>query len=514
MADAWQTFPIEFRGGLVTNLSPLQQGLNAPGSATILQNYEPSVEGGYRRLAGFIKADDNQLSGSGVIRGLLRYKTNIYAARGTTLYKSAGSGWTSVSTSLGGTGKVRFAKYNFDGNEKFIVVDGLNKPFTYDNSTFTSLTKAPSAVEGADFVTVFKNAIFIANGTKLVYTEGYADLDSQQKDSGVSSLFNLAEGAGDIDVGGVITDLIVFREQLIIFTQDSIKRLVGNSFSDFVLQPISDDLGAIETDTAQEVGGDIMFLGPDGLRLLGATEKIGDFGLSVVSKSIQSEITNVVSNSNSFSSLVIREKSQYRIFGFDENISSESALGILGTQLLESSQMAWAETRGIKAYVTYSEYDGGEEFIYFANNDGYVYRLERGRQFDGTNIVSSFRTPYIAFQDPRVRKTFYKLFLYTDPTGSVQADVSLKLDFDRQNTGLIQPNSITFSNVTDDLFTYGSITSKFGTATYSDASLETTFETQLIGSGFTAALQVDSNDNIPPFTLDAVTIEYTTNDRR
>lgn len=514
MADSWQTYSIEFRGGLTTNLSPLQQGLNAPGTATILQNYEPSVEGGYRRLTGFVKADNNQLAGSGLIRGLLRYKSSLYAARGTTLYKSTGSGWTSISTSLSGTGKVRFAKYNFDGNEKFIVVDGVNKPFTYDNTTFTSLTKAPSAVEGADFVTLFKNAIFIANGTKLVYTEPYADLDAQQKDVSVLSLFTVANGAGDIDVGGIITDLIVFREQLIIFTQDNIKRLVGNSIADFVLQPISDDLGAIEPDTAQEVGGDIMFLGPDGLRLLGATEKIGDFGLSATSKSIQSELTNIVSNSTSFSSLVIREKSQYRLLGYNENISTESALGILGTQLLDGSQMAWAETRGIKAYVTYSEYDGSEEFTYFANSEGYVYRLEVGRQFDGSNIVSTFRTPFIPFQDPRVRKTFYKLFLYTDPTGSVQADVSLKLDFDRQNTGLIQPNSITLSNVTDDLFIYGNIAHVFGTATYSDASADNTFETQLIGSGFTAAIQIDSNDNVPPFTLDAVTIEYVTNDRR
>jgi len=38
MADAWQTYPVEFKGGLVSNLSPLQQGANLPGSATVLQN--------------------------------------------------------------------------------------------------------------------------------------------------------------------------------------------------------------------------------------------------------------------------------------------------------------------------------------------------------------------------------------------------------------------------------------------------------------------------------------------
>ena len=38
MADAWKTYPIEFSGGLISNLSPLQQGINAPGSARTLRN--------------------------------------------------------------------------------------------------------------------------------------------------------------------------------------------------------------------------------------------------------------------------------------------------------------------------------------------------------------------------------------------------------------------------------------------------------------------------------------------
>ena len=30
MADGWQTYPFEFRGGLISNLSPLQHGTQAP----------------------------------------------------------------------------------------------------------------------------------------------------------------------------------------------------------------------------------------------------------------------------------------------------------------------------------------------------------------------------------------------------------------------------------------------------------------------------------------------------
>ena len=54
--------------------------------------------------------------------------------------------------------------------------------------------------------------------------------------------------------------MIVFREQLIIFTQDSIKRLTGNTSSDFQLQPITDKIGCINADSVQEYGGDVIYL--------------------------------------------------------------------------------------------------------------------------------------------------------------------------------------------------------------------------------------------------------------
>ena len=59
-----------------------------------------------------------------------------------------------------------------------------------------------------------------------------------------------------------------------------------------------------------------MFLGPDGLRLLSATDRLGDFGLGVVSKTIQKEVTDFITANTSFTSVVIREKSQYRILGY------------------------------------------------------------------------------------------------------------------------------------------------------------------------------------------------------
>ena len=725
MPTTRQTFPIEFRGGLITNMSPLQQGINMPGSARILKNFEPSVEGGYRRILGYTKYDSDIIPpyGAPVVRGdsqtgttlnignirkspeegdtfklihatanvnglvsdstavvldgnsgtitvgmtvtgtgidgtvtvatvtdqnnivlssaqtltddtaltfsetytiaagtvtfndtnntadlsltssLLTSPSNgdslefltttskylalgcgvftdtVIVARNESLYKTSGSGYelinipsygtvlvngasqtgsslivdgldatpqigdvfkiagvdliytitatptvtsggatiaiapaldsspadnaaiTFLSTSREVAGKTRFSRYNFSGTEKIAIVDGTNVPALYDKTTFTALNDAPSDVSGAKFVTNFKNQLFFAKDNVVTFTAPYTDND-----------FTAANGSGTISVGADVTGMIVFRQQLIIFTESSILQIVGNTIADFALQPITLDIGCVDTDTIQEVGGDVMFLAPDGLRLLSGTDRIGDFGLGVVSKGIQKEVTDFVTANTSFASVVIRGKSQYRILGYNTNIAQETAQGILGTQTAGQGGegMAWADLRGIRAYVADSRFFQSAETVVFANDDGYLYQMEQGNSFDGNNIESSFATPFMPINDPRLRKTFYKMFLYTDPQGSVSFDMSLKLDFDQKDS--IQPTKINFDNNTGQVAFYGQAT--YGsTAVYSNKLL-TLFETQVIGSGFVVSLQYTTDSTDPPFSLDAITLEYGTNTRR
>ena len=407
---------------------------------------------------------------------------------------------TFLSTSRESAGKTRFSKYNYDGTDKVAIVDGTNPPALYDKSTFTALNDAPSEVLGADFVVNFKNHLFFGKDNLLTFTAPYTDND-----------FISANGSGVISVGADITGLVVFRQQLIIFTNSSIFQLTGNTIADFALQSVTLDIGCPNTDTIQEVGGDVMFLGPDGLRLLSATDRIGDFGLAVVSKGIQKEVTDFIAANTSFASVVIREKSQYRILGYNTNISATSAQGILGTQFAGQGGdgMSWSDLRGIRAYVADSKLNENTETIVFAHDDGYLYQMEQGSSFDGGNISSSFSTPYLPINDPRVRKTFYKMFLYTDPQGSVTFNSSLKLDFDQKDS--IQPPQISINNSTGSVAFYGAGT--FGTATFG-TKLLSVFETQIIGSGFVVSLQFTSDSTDPPYSLDAITLEYGTNTRR
>lgn len=656
MADAWQTYAFEFKGGLISNLSPLQHGINAPGSARLLKNFEPSVDGGYKRIEGFSKYDtatvppygfpkvhgsgqtgttliignifitpevndtftiagvtgtysinnvsyDNtnkratltlstSLASSpadlaaitfaahtGLIKGVAAWESSVIALRNNSLYKSTGSGWTKINVpsygtvlvnGAGQTGsslvmdgltdnpkvgdtftisgvekvytvlttatvtsggatlsispalasspadnaavtwltsnyseseKLRTSKYRISTTSKIVGVDGVNYPFIYDGSTYTVLD-ATTDLLGVSFAAFHKNHLVFAKGDKIIFSSPYTDTD-----------FNAANGSGIISIGGAITGIIVFREALIIFTEKSISQITGNTSADFVLQSITRNVGCVASDTIQEIGGDIMFLGPEGLRLLGATDRTGDFNLGVVSKVIQQEATDLILASSSFSSVVIKQKSQYRIFGYNSSVTPSSSKGILGTQMTadNTASIAWAETTGIKSYVADSDYKNQTETIVFAHTDGYVYRMESGSSFDGTNIIASFATPYVPINDPRVRKTFYKLFLYTDPLGSVTTSVNLKLDFD--DVGSIQPETITLSNTTGSVGFYGTSTAKYGTTVYGDR-LKRLFQTQVVGSAFSVSLQFVSNSADPPFSVDAATLEYSTHDRR
>ena len=529
MPESLETFPIEFKGGLLTNLSPLQQGINAPGSARQLRNFEPSIEGGYKRVLGFDKYDSTEIPNTaGLVRGLFYYGGKVLAVRNNTvggegeLYESSGTGaWTRKSTNsirfASGTGKVRFAKFNFDGTERVVIVDGLNTPFFYDGTSLTKPTLT-DAQEGANFVTIFKNHIFLAKDTSIITSAPllYADANG----------WSPANNAQEQQYNDEITGMIAFRDQLYIFSKTAINKLSGSTWSDFTRVPVSEDMGCTHPDTIQEIAGDVAFMAPDGIRMLSGTSRIGDVGLATVTKNIQGEISNFQNRHGVFCSVLVRGKSQYRVFGYRSGDSSANARGLLGTHFAAegAGDIAWAETRGIQAYTAYGEYNANEEQLFFANADGFVYQLERGNSFNGVAIEASYFTPFLPINDPALRKTMYVLHSYVDPEGSLRATARMNYDFG--DSSVIQPDPIDLTNILTsdsddfDMGIYGTATY----ATYSGATVLTgflygdavrlTLRKQVTGSGFVVSVEYTSSGSTQPFSLDAMALEYATASRR
>jgi hypothetical protein len=465
MATQWQTFPIEFRGGLISNLSPLQQGSNAVGSATILQNFESSKEGGYSKIKGFDKFSTTAVPGSGPILALKVISSGrIVVARQngsnvTEYYYGTGTTWTSMGARPLLGGKAKHVLYNLDGNDKVIFVDSNNYPATYNTSgnTLTAITGSTDVL-GAENVAVFKDTAFYAKGNNLYFTAPFTVDD-----------FSAANGAGTINVAKEITGLSVFRDQLIVFTTDSIKRITGNTTADFQVSPITDRIGCINGDTIQEVGGDIMYLAPDGIRLLSATDRIGDFGLDIASDPIAKDATTFLGSTPNFCSVLMRKKAQYRIFAYIESEQAPAAKGLIATKFVSqgASGISWSTTYGIKAYVADSKYTDTSETIAFANTDGYVYELDTGSSFDGLPIEAIYESPYMPLSDPQMRKSFYKMTLYAEPTGSMSLDLNVKYDFGTStNTGVIQPSTQSIESTGVSVFIFGESNSVFNTSTY------------------------------------------------
>ena len=512
MATNWQTFPIEFKGGLISNLSPLQQGVNAIGSATILQNFEPAKSGGYSKLRGYAKVDPNIVPGIGVVKGVKVINAGEFiAARSnavtTEYYHSTGVGWVSLGTAALSGGKIRSAEYNFGNGHYVIFTDNVNYPALFEDNTNTlSFITSNPDLQGAEQVAIFKNTVFFSKGSNLYFSA-----------PGDSGDYSAANGGGVINVSHQITGLITFREQLIIFSRNKIQRLTGSTISDFQLSPITESIGCLDPDTIQEVGGDIMYMSPDGIRLLGATDRIGDFALEVASDPISDDVYKFSQSTSNFCSIVVREKAQYRIFAYIPSTQQKVSRGLLVTKFSDqgTANLAWGESSGIKAYVADSKYVASySEVILFANEDGYVYKMEQGNSFDGQPIEAIYESPYMPITDPQVRKTFYKLTTYIDPTGSFSFDLSVKYDFTRlNNQNLIQPTSVTVTSTGLAVSSYGSVSSVFGSTTYGGA-LDKIYQNQIIGSGKTIAIRIEDNSTSPTFTLDTALLEFTQNDRQ
>ena len=540
MATQWATFPVEFKGGLISNMSPLQHGINAIGSATVLQNMEPDRRGGYTKIKGYDKFSNTEVPGTDTILGLKVISSGrVVAARKvdaiaisdyatldvtdlnkTAYYVGTGSSWSHIATSSNTNGnKVYHASYNFDGDNKTVFVDGTNYPAIYNSSgnTMAFLSAASPNIntdlEGAEYVIVFKNTGFYSKGNTLYFAAPYT-VDN----------FSVADGAGTISVGNDITGFAVFRDQLIVFTTDSIKRLTGNTSSDFQLTSITDRIGCISADTIQEFGGDIIYLAPDGIRLLSATDRIGDFALDVASDKAHKEADDMLASTSFFSSCIIREKSQYRVFAYQSSQDKTLSRGLIATKFVSqgASGIQWATTKGIKVYIADSNYSGGDEAVMFGNEDGFVYRMERGTSFaniDGVDEIEAvYESPYMPITDPQTRKTAYKLTLYTEPTGNMELDFRLLFDFDSgKDTRVVQPDSIiigdTVAGGAGGIAIFGSPTAIFGTSTFG-GKLKKVYNENLIGSFHTVAMRIEDHSTNPSFTLDTAVLEYRQNDRQ
>ena len=467
-----------------------------PGAATTLKNFEPSILGGYRRISGTSKYSSSQVNGSNTVQGVFVYNEQVFAISNGTLARSAGSSWTNVETGLNASGRYMGERFNYENTEKLILVNGADAPRVLTGNAVTTITASGVPVN-PQHVASFRSHMFYAgmasNPQEIVFSAPFNEDD-----------FQASNGAGSIKVDDNVTGLKVFRDNLFIFCKDRIFKLTGSGLASFAIENISRHIGCLDGFSIQEIGGDLAFLGPDGIRTVQGTARIGDIELGSISKPIQKRFENIVLDR--ISSVVIREKSQYRLFlpstGHIEKIA-EGIIGVIKSSPQGGVGWEWADLKGVKPSCCDSYYIDDDEVVVHGGYDGYVYRQESGNTFSGTNIRASYRSPDLTLGDAGIRKNMQRINVNYDSEGAV--DLMLGVKFDFENGDIPQPPNYNLTTQVSHSL-YGGTT--YGSGVYGSEGFPIVRQ-PIEGSGFTAVVKIDDTSGNPPITLKGFQLEFT-----
>ena len=573
MPDSSRATPAAFNceGGLVLNKSTF---LMKAGEALELENFEPDISGGYRRINGFAKHITPIVPQTSVtsekVSMVAFFNNKIMAARGEKIFTSAqtetfvkisaqismsGSGtitvddtsgfstsgtlyindeiftytgktsttftgvtratssttaaehlansnvsedWTAIDTGRTSADKYALERFNFDGNDKIILVDRVNAPVVF-NTSFAATDVSESSVSGAKHVVAYKGHMFYSGMSstpqEIVFSQPF-DEDA----------FSSGSGAGSIKVDDIITGLKTFRDTMYIFCENRIFSLTGTSSANFAVTPVTRDIGCINGDSIQEFAGDLIFLGPDGLRTVAGTARIGDVELGTISTNVQSIFDANIIDSELFDSIVIPDKTQYRIFFCKDGTSQGSTQGIICVK--KGNGFEFSKIRGIKPASTDTFIKAGNVKVLHGSFDGYVYTQEKGNTFDGTAIFGKYRSPDLTFDDTGIRKHMQRVIVNYKPEAGIDADLFVKYDYEESEAS--RPAAYPLDS-TDVVAIYG--TSKYSEPTYGGVS-QPLVRQAVEGSGFAVALRVNDGGETSPYSLKGFQLEYQTGARR
>jgi len=523
-----QPFSVALVGGLnkSTNSSAL---LKTPGVATKLRNFEVSDEGTYRRINGFTLFGDTLPNSSEDIEGLLVYADGVIAVAGNDIFFSQDgeSAWLQLNKdSVSGSGdnystftgrselsltsldQCEFAI--FEGASDFgevIITDksGNNKPFLFKmTGTSTDITARTffasqitiSGSTKAKFCTIHDQHLVVAGDPSTpntIYYSGTNDIDSFS-----------STGSGSVTLEDKVVGLKSFRNELFIFCQNSIFKLQNiNDSNSVAVVPVTKNVGCLDGKTIQEIAGDLIFLAPDGFRTVAGTSRIGDVELGTISQAIQPIINDIANNADTlqFSSVVLRNKSQYRMFYSTTSTSQFTGQGVIGT--LRGNGFEWSETLGIVAPAITSGFtSSGVEKVYHGDRDGKIYNHNTGNSFNGTNIEAEYQSPDYDYGDLGTLKTLDYVKIAFTPEGDCQPSLRVRFDYDSLDTP--QPADIVLSEIPQPAI--------FGTALFATQKFGATEQPLvrqiLTGSGHSNFFKVFSNDSKAPYSINGLYVNY------
>ena len=415
--------------------------------------------------------------------------------------------------------KLRHVSFNFGDGNKICFVDGVNNAIIYDGTNWKSINPSNSggssspggnqALVRPELVDAFENHLFLGGDRVAQATIAYsAPLDPLT--------FTASAGAGQLAIGFDVVQFKPFRGDLFVFGNNGIKKVSPDVTAGFVLDQITTNVGCIARDSVLELGGDLVFLAPDGLRPVAGTSRIGDVELETISKPIQQLLTALPQDYDleTLNGVVIRSKSQLRYFVGDDDIFTQDSFGIIGGLRSADQRLGWefGELVGIRASCCDSAYVNSSELVLHGDYNGKVYQQEKTTQFDGQDILAVYATPFFDYGDTEVRKTMRKANTFIRAEGPLTLNMAVTYDWEDPNTA--KPSSYSQESSGAPVRYKGKNINYAGTNINYGGTEKPIVTTSLQGSGYACQLTFVTLGNFNPYSIQGIVFEFSIAGRR
>jgi hypothetical protein len=387
-------------------------------------------------------------------------------------------------------GHVESVIANFGGgtsNFRLYGTDTVNRAFEFDGTVFVPINTG-MVIDTPRHIAFHKQHLFLCFDASLQFSA-----------LGLPYQWTPLLGAGEIVMNAPITNLLVLPGDqasgaLAVYTRNDTSVLYGTSSANFSLSTFNTGTGAIEH-TAQNMD-QAYVLDDRGIMSLGTSINFGNFVPASLTMNIRPFIQQ--HRNQAISSLVDREKGQYRVFFSD---ATALYMTIMNGKLLGSMPMQFVHPA---MCAVEGEAPDGTATSFFGSTNGFVYRLDAGTSFDGDAIPANINLVYNSVKSPRILKRFRKASV--EMTGGSYAELAFGYDLAYRSIYLSQAADLEYSNDLRSSYWDDMTWDNFAW----DGSDTSPSEIEIQGTAENMAIRISSVSSIiEPFTVNTIIVHYT-----
>jgi hypothetical protein len=328
-----------------------------------------------------------------------------------------------TTNTLSPGGRFELVTHNFYGStnkKRMYGCDGVNRAFEFDGTVFCFI-ETGMTTDTPNHIGEHKELLFLAFPGGSLQNSGVGD----------PLFWNPRLGASEIGMGDDVTAIYSVRnDTLAVFARNSIALLYGSSNSNFVLEKHADRIGALPY-SVEEIDGQVVFTDNRGVFDLSSAQVFGDFEDVALSAKVKPLVIKKALTLKT--AVLVRELSQVRlIFGDKTAITATFS---------EGKVVGWIPQTYAHQFVcaVSGEDASGNEVIYAGGDDGFVYQLNRGPNFDGTMIESLATPPYFDYASPFTEKHFHALQVQCDAPRAFNLVLFTEFDYGSSQSGRYDP---------------------------------------------------------------------------